>query len=192
MRILLSMFYLATLISVLGCHTISKSSKHYTEIKDYKHLVDISELTNSPGFSDTLSKYPQLQVFKVINDEYTMGMHCHVFYKGYKIFFEDYRLFKRKVDNSMNGMDVVTTEINVSTAPALGYKGAIDIAKKTLNFENACIGYRLGFYDINSGTSFQPKEFKLVWMIEGENGHPFVLLDANTGNVYMKDDGVRY
>ncbi len=194
MKITPAIFLLTTLIYLAGCHNISKSCKHPSELKNSGHLANIRDLKAAPELLDTLSKYSQLQVFKIINDEYTIGMHCHVFYKGYKIFLEDYRLFKRKVDNSINSMDNIPTAIDVSTNPTIDYKGAIEIAKKTLDFGQTCIGYSLGFYNINSGISFQPKSYKLVWMVQNEdpNGYPRVLLDAHTGVVYIKDNGVRY
>ena len=76
--------------------------------------------------------------------------------------------------------------------PTISYGSAITTAIQVVDYSKTCVSYRLGIYDLNSGTSFQPKNYKLVWKIQGESGYPYVILDANTSQVYLMDDGIRY
>ncbi len=185
-------FTLIGFFLIAGCkkdHTICDT---FTELTDHNHLIDISALSAAPELLDTLAKYPGLQVYKIINDQYTIGMHCNVFYQGIKIFTDNYSLYKRKNGNSIEGWDTIPMNINISFTPLIKIEQAIDIARRTLDYGSTCISYRLGISDLNAGTSFQPKNYKLMWRIQGENGLPWVELDANSGQVYRKDDGVRY
>ena len=68
----------------------------------------------------------------------------------------------------------------------------ITTAIQAVDYSKTCVSYRLGIYDLNSGSSFQPKNYKIVWKIQGESGYPYVILDANTSQVYLMDDGIRY
>ena len=163
----------------------------YTELTDRNHLVDISALSGAPELLDTLAKYPQLQVFRIINDQYTIGMHCNVFYSGVKSFTDDYRLFKSRNDKSIAGWDTIPVNLTLSLTPSIQFEQAISIAKQKLNYDNTCISYRLGIYDTNSGVSYQPKNYTLTWKIQGDNEYPYVILDANSGQVYIADDGIR-
>lgn len=163
----------------------------YKELTDHNHLVDISPLNGAPELLDTLTKYPQLQVYKVINDQYTYGMHCHVFYKGLKVFSDNYLLFKRKSDISIHGDVAIIDTINISLTPSIQFDKAINIARKNMTYRNTCISYRLEIDDLNAGTSTHAKNYKLTWRVQGENGYPYVVLDANSGQLYFKDDGIR-
>jgi hypothetical protein len=60
-----------------------------------------------------------------------------------------------------------------------------------MNYDNTCISYRLGIYDINTLTENKTKNYKLTWEVQGDNGYPYVVLDADSGQVYFKDDGIR-
>ena len=168
-----------------------KICETYTGLTGRDHLVDISSLKNTPEIYDTLSKY-QLQVRKVVNDNYLFGFKSYVFYKGLMAFNEDYYLYKNKSGNSFVIIGRPTLDsINFSLSPAIEFKSAIDIAQNNLDFSKTCISYRLGILNINGGISNAPIDRKLVWKIQGDNGWPYVILDANTGQVYSKDDGIR-
>jgi Zn-dependent metalloprotease len=161
----------------------------YTELVDQNHLVDISLLSGAPELLDTLNKY-HLQVYKIINDQYIYGMHCNVFYKGLKVFTDQYLLFKRKSDNTIytNNSHIVDS-INIVLTPTISFDKAIHNARQHMNFDNTCISYRLGLYDLNSVSSNLFKNYKLIWKVEGENGYPYVMLDANSGEIYSAFDG---
>jgi hypothetical protein len=58
----------------MTCKKDIKVCGSYTELTDHNNLVDISPLNGAPALLDTLAKYPQLQVYKVINDQYIYGM----------------------------------------------------------------------------------------------------------------------
>ncbi|MBI4944873.1 MAG: hypothetical protein HY840_00570 [Bacteroidetes bacterium] len=163
---------------------------NYTELTDHNHLVDLSPLNGAHELLDTLTKYPQLQVYRVLNNQYCYGMQCNVFYKGFKVFTDYYALYKSKSDNNIYTADpAIVDTINISLTASIQFDKAISIARQNMNYSNTCISYRLGIYNLNAGTSNQTKNYKLIWKIQGENGYPVVDLDANSGQVYYAFDG---
>ena len=172
------------------CKKDIKICDSYTKLTDHNHLVDISVLNGAPELLDTLVKYQQLQVYRVFNDQYAYGMHCHVFYKGLKVFTDNYQLWKSKTYNNIYGDTSIVDTINISLTPSIKFDEAIIIAKQNINYNNTCISYRLGISDLNAGTSYQQKNYKLTWKIQGEDGYPVVVLDANNGQVYYAFDGI--
>ena len=185
----LAILFLAILFSFSACKKDNKVCDGYKELNDQHHLVDISLLKDVQQFIDTLTKYPQLQLYQVINDQYMYGMHCNTFYKGLKIFDNEYSIYKSKRDNIIFCSDTIDDSINILITPSIQYENAIRIAKQNLNFDNTCISYRLGIYRFDSSSV---KNYKLVWKIQDEFGSRYVILDANTGEIYSKDDGIRY
>jgi len=181
------------LFLIAGCEKDLSLCGSYIELTDHNHLVEISPLKGVPEFLDTLEKYPQLQVYEVIADQYVYGMRCNVFYKGIKVFSDNYQIYKSRRDNSFSGDSAIVDTMDISLVPSIQFDKAISIAKQDMNFDNTCISYRLGIYDLNAGTSNKAKNYKLIWKIQGNRGigYPYVLLDANSGQVYRKDDGVR-
>jgi hypothetical protein len=178
--------------------TCNKEDKcdSYTELTDRNHLVDLSPLNGAPELLDTLTKYTQLQVYKVFNlpdtNGTTYGMHCHVFYKGLKVFSDNYQLWKSRWDNSISGDSTIIDTINISLTPTIQFEKAISIARQKMDFDNTCISYRLGITDINASISYSPKLYKLVWRINGSKGneYPWAIIDANSGQIYSYDSGI--
>jgi hypothetical protein len=184
-------FLFISLISLSACKKDVKVCRTFTELTSRDHLVDISSLKNTPEIYDTLAKY-QLQVRQIVNDNYLFGFKSYVFYKGLMAFNEDYYLYKNKSGNSFVIIGRPTLDsINISLTPTISFKAAIDIAEKSMDFTKTCISYRLGILNTNGSISNAPVNHKLVWKIQGDNGWPYVILDANTGQVYSKDDGIR-
>jgi hypothetical protein len=178
-------------ILVISCTKDKVTCNNDTELKDQNHLVDIQSLNQVPEIIDTLTKYPQLQVYRIINDQYVTGIHCNVFYKGLKVFSDQYSLFKSKSNNSVFTLDnFIIDTVDFALTPTLTHTTAINIAKQNIDFSRTCISYRLGIFDINSGLGTETKDYKLVWKIQGEHGSPYVVLDANNGLVYREHDGI--
>lgn len=82
--------------------------------------------------------------------------------------------------------------LSFSLSPLIQSDSAISLAKQTMKYDNTCISYRLGIYGLNAAIGYSTPDYKLVWKIQGDNGFPFVVLDATNGQVYSKDDGIRY
>lgn len=183
-------FYLAFIGILLStaCTKEGKDCKTYTELTETNHLIDISPLISTPVLFDTLTKYPQLQVFRIINDSLVLAMHCNVFYDGVILLNGGYALFNAKKQNYFFGSGSIPTDINISLTPSIPYTEAINLAKQNISF-NTCISYRLGIYNLNVGGSNQLPDYKLAWKIQGEFEKPIVILDANSGQVYSVDDG---
>lgn len=186
-----------TLISIV-CFTVLvvsctklKSCKSATELTNKNHLVDIAPITQIPELYDTLVKYPQLQVYRVIDDTLMTAIHCNVFYKGLIVFSDQYSLFKSKSTNTITSLKSwILDTVDFSLTPTLPSSKAIEIAKEHQQFSKTCIQYRLGILDLNASQSFTTKDYKLVWKVQGSTGFPYVILDANNGTVYRDFDGV--
>jgi len=176
---------------IVSCTKDKVTCLDNTELIDQNHLVDIQPLNQASEFNETLIKYPQLQVYRVIDDQYVIGMHCNVFYQGLIVFSDQYALFKIKSDNSVfSSEDFIVDTVDFSLAPSLTYTNAINTAKQNMDFSKTCVSYRLGIFDLNSGLGIETKDYRLVWKVQGENGYPYVVLDANDGQVYREHDGL--
>ena len=155
-----------------------------TPLTNQNHLIDISPLNEAPQLNDTLEKYPNLQVYRLFNDELTIGIHCHVFYRGLIVLTGDYLIFKSKKFNFIEVFEPpVYDTIPVSLKPTLDYEDAIRIAKNKTEFNMMCIYYRLGIFDVNAGNGFSAKDYRLVWEIQGEGGSPKVVINAANGEI---------
>ncbi len=182
---------LTIVVLQLSCKKDAKICTTYTELSDRSHLVDPITLGDS-ALIDTLNNRPELQVYKITSDQYGWVVRCNVFYKTLKVFTSQVNFNRRNGGSivSLNYLDFGS--INFNLTPTISYESAITTSIHAIDFSKTCISYRLGIYDLNSGSSFQPKNYKLVWKIQGESGYPYVILDANTLEVYLKDDGIRY
>jgi len=158
-------------------------------LTDTKNLVDVNSLSNIQELLDTLKKYPNLQVDRVNVDQYSTDIICNEFYKGLKIFGTQYSLHKTHLGIFSSG--TIVDAINSTLTPSVNYETAISIARNNMNFKNTCISYRLGFYYLTNGTQ-QTGNYKLAWVVQGENGAPYVYLDAVSGQVYEKFDGIEF
>ncbi len=184
-------FTLSILCFLLSCKKDVKVCNNYTELLDHDNLVDITILKSTTEIYDTLVKY-KLQVREIVNDNILIGFKSNLIYKDLLVFNEDYYLYKNKSSNNLVVIGQPTIDsIKFSLRPILAFKEAIYIAEKNISFSNTCISYRLGILNVNAGVLNSQINHKLVWKIQGENGWPYVILDANTGQVYLKDDGIR-
>jgi len=176
------------LIFLSTCKKEMKECTRYTQITKYDHLVDISYLKKFPEIYDTITKY-QLQVYRVADDKYQYGFKSYVIYKHLMVFSQQYFLYKGKIDKQFLVIGQPTIDsVSFSLSPTIGYRSAIDLAKSKVNFRQKCISYHLGILDINKGISNATVDHKLVWKVEADGGCPYVILDANTAQVYSIDD----
>jgi hypothetical protein len=188
-KILLILLVLCTFCS---CLKDGKRCKELTEITGTDHLVDITPVLNIPELKARLQKYPQLQVFRVIDNEYEIAFISNVFYRGMPIIFESYRMSKsKKFHNIICTSEAPPDTIPISLKPLVSVPDAIKIAKGQQNFTDRCIAFRLGIFDINAGSGSSQKNYRLVWKIEGlEQEVPMVIIDATTKEVIMSDNGI--
>ena len=175
------------------CKKHVNACKNQTELKDREHLVNLSGI-NAPELLDTLAKHPELQLYSFNSTSSNWVARCYVFYNDLLI-FSDYYLINKTYNSGMiyASDTLLPKNINFSLEPAIPYQDAIKEAKKKLNFDHTCINYRLGLYNINvrNGDN-KTKNYKLVWKIQGKEGYPYVIIDANTKEVIFADDGIRY
>jgi len=179
-------------VVLFSCKKEEKLCKiKFVEITGQNHLVDMQAVNQVQEFSDTLAKYPHLQVHRIIDDQYQFGMHCNLFHEGLPVFSDQYGLTKSKSTgevSTINQPPVVS--IQISLTPTLDHSDAIDIAKDVIDFKKTCRTYRLGIFNVNAGTGVEAKAYKLVWKIQGDNGNRYVILDAHSGEVYRQHDGI--
>lgn len=159
------------------------------------NIANIDALKNAPKLQDTLDKYDQLEVFRVIDDQYLIGIHCHIYYQGLQVFGHDYSLFQGKAndDVTIGGDSTIVKTIPISLSPSISCQKAARIARKNMKFNKICLLKQLGILDLNSGKGMTATEYKLVWRVAVKRGEaPYVFLDANSGEIYRKFDGIFY
>lgn len=193
MKKILGLLFISSFL-IFGCkkqNTQVLKCDVQTEINKTSHLIQYDFTAEAANFIDTFAKYPQLQIFRLINDPYVLGVHCHVYYEEIQILNEGYRLFKSKNTGETLIMDTITLDINIALTPTLPSKEAIRIAESVLDYQSTCISYQLGIYDINGGQGMHVKDYKLVWKITptGDSSRR-VILDAHTGKTYSKQTGI--
>ncbi|MEO6305093.1 MAG: PepSY domain-containing protein [Bacteroidia bacterium] len=182
-----------SIISFTRCKKYVNACKELTELKGKEHLVDLNGI-NAQELIDTLSRHPELQLYKFETSTTNWVARCNVFYKDLIIFSDTYLLNKGYNTGILYASDTLRPKnITFSLEPSVSYEDAIKAAKKEVNFDHTCISYRLGIYNINaiSGNS-KVKNYKLVWKIEGTDKYPYAIVDANTKQVIVSDDGIRY
>jgi hypothetical protein len=152
-------------------------------------LVDISILKSlAPELLDTLALHSNLQVFRIINDEYKVDILCNDFDRGLKNIYNQFSFYKSKRDNSIGSFRTyIHDTLSTSTKPTVSIERAIEIAKATINFNGICLYYRLGIYN-----NFIPSDYRLVWYIQDKNDNMHVMIDAKTETVYSSFDGIIY
>ncbi|NOQ74130.1 MAG: hypothetical protein GQ574_19135 [Crocinitomix sp.] len=148
-----------------------------------KHVVKLSELP-AQELRDTLEKYDNLTVTRVLDNEFSKGIHCNVYYKGFLIIADKYRLFKGTNSGNIWSPDTIPTYIDVVLENELSRKEALRIAQELEDYGAQCIRAQLGILDISNFTSAKEEEYKMVWDITGWSGGPRVMIDANSSKVY--------
>lgn len=182
----------ALLTLVCACSKDPVICESPVRLSDRQHIADPALLNHAPGFTDTLFKYPDLQLAEIYDDEYSTHMYCNVFCNNLKVFNSYYQLSKGKIHPVANEHGSKFLENpGIPATPAISYEQAIGIAKKQINFRHACLGYRLGYY-ITHPEGTQEKQLMLTWKISSRGGEtPYVIVDAINGKVYSADDGIR-
>lgn len=193
-RKLLISFAILFLFFISGCKKITCLNS--TALTDRQHIVNLNLLKNVPEFLDTLKKYPQLQAYELIDNEYAYTLHCYIFVNDLKLFYRSYSLTKGKLYGNKSiyvNNQALGDQISISTKPQITWREAVKIAKDRLDFSKTCIFYRLGYYDLNAGnsTTNNSKNYTLAWKINGNDENPpVVIVDANTGLVISAFDGI--
>ncbi|MEY2830640.1 MAG: hypothetical protein RIQ33_2498 [Bacteroidota bacterium] len=127
-------------------------------------------------------------MYKLINDEYSVIIHCNDFDKGLKNLTHQFSFGKTKRDNSVYALQTyIHDTLNSSPKSTVSIDRAIEIAKKTIDFRGSCIYYRLGIYN-----NFVPSEYRLVWYIQDKKDNMYVIVDAKTEAVYSSFNGIIY
>lgn len=190
-KIFIFIVALINLLTIESCKKCISDCTENKEIKGSNHLADISLLKAVPQMLDTLAKYPELQVASIIDDEYQTGISCNYFYKGIKVFGASYTLSKSKKFNYFDCSDYTPkVAIPSNLVKNIDYKKALEIAKKEINFRNSCLSYQLCYYYSDTSATEKPSSYKLVWDINALGGSAYVVLDATTGFIYHKFDGM--
>lgn len=153
-------------------------------------LTDISLLTANTAFADTLAKYPQLKVFRIIDDEHTLGMHCNVYYEGLPVISDGFNLFQSKSTNEITSLhDYIVDEVNVSLTPTVPLLTVTDIAREQVGIKNRCAYFQLAIFNSNAGKGNLPRDYRLVWNITDQKSDANVIVDAHTQAIYRSFDG---
>ncbi len=190
--------YFLKLVSVLVLFLVINACKRDLEVcsnvnetNERKHISDLTPLNKVPKFLDTLAKYPQLRVSFIVDDEYMIKMDCDKFAGNLIIFFDTYELVISKRDNYFYSGGDIKVPQNIDNIPLISSEDAIVKAKSEIRFPS-CVNYRLGLFPkYNEITDITT--YTLAWKITDSKGSaPFVIIDAKSGVVLMKDDGLRF
>ncbi len=186
-----NIIYILTIVILqAACKKEAKICGSTTELTDTKNTVDPGAI-GSKLLMDSLATHPELQVYQTHSDQYGWVAKCNIFYKGLKFFQNVF--YYHGTGNTIVSYDTLDfSKVNFSLVPTLKFEDAVYIAKQEMNFSKTCISYRLGFYAStkNIGNTMKRQTYKLVWKIQGNNGYPYVYVDANTGQVLEKFDGL--
>jgi hypothetical protein len=189
-KLVISVVLITAFVFLQSCKKGEQICNGNKEIKSTNHLVDISVLKTVPQMLDSLAKYKELQVDKIVNDEYMTSVCCNYFSNGLIVFNASYALIKSKKFNFFICEDYrpkVTIPTNL--AKNIDYRKALEIAKNEINFSGSCLSYQLGYYYSDTSEILTPASFKLVWSVKEIDGGAYVFLDAGNGKVYSKFDG---
>jgi hypothetical protein len=184
-------YILLLLILQSACKKDPKVCNNYTQLITNRNNLADPKATGSQALLDTLAKHPEYQVTQVDVEKYGWMVNGNIFYKNLLIFNCRF-MFCSDVNYNVTTLYPLNAgPFNFSLTPSITYLDAIKFARGQENFSKTCISYRLGIYDINAG---QPNphtsNYKLVWLVQGDSGYPYVYLDANTMQVYDKFDGI--
>ena len=183
-------FILLVLLLQSACKKDPIICNDFTQLTDRANLAD-PKATGSQALLDTLAKHPEYQVTRVSIDQYNWVVVCNVFYKNLLVFSDGIEYFENTNHNVATFDTINFSTINFSLTPTINYTEAIKLARAQEDFSKTCISYRLDIFDLNAGQSFvYVKNYKLVWLVQGNSGYPYVYLDANTGQTYRKFDGI--
>jgi hypothetical protein len=63
--------------------------------------------------------------------------------------------------------------------------------KNSYEIQNDCIDMEFGYYDLNSGSSFQPKNYTTVWYVKpNKKDYPFAFIDDLRGQLITYGNGI--
>lgn len=173
-----------------GCKKDVNACKDYKQLSGKEELIDVNTI-DVPEFKAILLQYPQLQPYRFKNEQGFATMKCKAFYKGLPVFTDYYNVTKNSSPNSVYITDTVKAyNLTVAVEPGVSYMDAIKESRKVMNFDHTCISYCLGIYNINAYRSYSPDKYVLVWKIEGRNNYPYVVIDAQTRQIYQSVDGI--
>lgn len=120
-----------------------------------------------------------------------IGIHCNVFHQGLPVLSDQYNLFQSKSTNEISSIHTeLGDNIDIPLLPSLSSDDANTIAKETIKFNENCLKSRLAILNINSGKGEAPKEYRLIYKIQSKDENQYVIVDAHTGVVYRKHDGI--
>ena len=183
-------YILLLLILQSACKKDPMVCNNYTQLTDKNNLAD-PKATGSQALLDTLAKHPEYQVTMVDVEKYGWVINGNVFYKNLLIFNCRFMFCSDANYNVTTLYPLNVGPFNFSLTPSITYLDAIKFARRQQDFSKTCLSYRLGIYDINAGQpNSHTSNYKLVWLVQGDNGCPYVYLDATTGQVYDNSDGI--
>lgn len=175
--------FILSLCLFTNCKKDLGACKTYKKLTGFEKVIDKNSV-DAPQLRDTLLKYPQLQLTEFRSYNFGWYARCQVYYRDLPIFSDVYNLQLNSGASSweLSSTDTIWTKpLNFSLDPAISYEKAIEIAKKYVNFDHTCISYQLGIQSTNRYVIFKYRTYCLAWKIQSDDGHSYVILEANQG-----------
>ncbi len=177
-----TLVFLALFGFFASCKKDVNACKQYKQINKQEQLLDPTAI-NAPELTDTLKKYPQLQLYKF--ETYSNGWvaRCNMFYNGLILFSQTYSLNKNYSTGAIYSTDTLRPlNLTISLTPSVTYTDAIKKARECCNFDHTCIAYSLGIYNNNLNPAVQ-KNYRLAWKVESDDHNQFAFIDAQSNTL---------
>ena len=151
-----------------------------------------------------------LQVVEVldISTEHVTGTSvlCRQFYKGLPVFsgeiayhFSTLRKSGGPPQVSLSGSRIDSSKVKIPTTPTISESDAIDLFLGQLELRDDQPRWNrsdptaiLGILNKMGGAGGVEPIWVLAWRVSGSARYPYALFDAQTGELYRFDNGVRY
>ena len=179
-----------------GCTKDKVSCTKWHRVTRADFQVDYSSVAEETNADELLEQYPQLALFRILDDDKAAGIFCYHYYNGLRLITEKYtRLVGRLHSGTSEIGSKELLDIDINTDPTVSEIKAISLAIKNQPvLQNHCLDIELVIDDRNHYNSLSDtSDYYLAWIVEnGINGKPSIKIDATTGSILSIDDGKRF
>jgi hypothetical protein len=170
-------------------------------------LLNVQQLdTIKSLFERNNLNYSNLQFFKIDSTPYGKYAEAYQYVNNLKL-FTDEMIYHFDLNSSLTFMSDSqrVTTINLINVPRLTTGQVRYLFMKELekdhfytntsnsadSIEIKCINVEFGYYDLNAGTSFQPKKYTIAWRVHPSyQEFPYAYINDRTGNIIYYFDGI--
>jgi hypothetical protein len=145
--------------------------------------------------------YENLQFWHYKEDLGFKYVGAYQFVNNLKIFTDYWGFEFDKNDSLINQSGDSITNFKLTDKPKLSLAQVRAIFIKAVNndgwykndteIQDSCINMEFGYYDLNSGSSFQPKNYTTAWYVKpNKRDYPFAFIDDLRGQLITYGNGI--